>query len=59
MSDEEKTRFQALAESAWWGGRSDMDSIDDLNDEVMRRILVQRPYISKFWGGSGSCWGTC
>ena len=50
MSDEEKTRFQALAESAWWGGRSDMDSIDDLNDEVMRRILVQRPYMSKLAG---------
>ncbi|KAB8268080.1 acyl-CoA N-acyltransferase [Aspergillus minisclerotigenes] len=45
VSEEEKIRFQALAESAWWGGRSDMDSIDDLNDEVMRRILVQRPYM--------------
>ncbi|KJK68016.1 Acetyltransferase GNAT family protein [Aspergillus parasiticus SU-1] len=45
VSEEEKIRFQALEESAWWSGRSDMDSIDDLNDEVMHRILVQRPYM--------------
>ncbi|KAE8398253.1 hypothetical protein BDV37DRAFT_276256 [Aspergillus pseudonomiae] len=45
VSDDEKRKFQQLAELAWWNGRSDMRSIDDINDAVMDRILAQRPYI--------------
>ncbi|KAE8375269.1 hypothetical protein BDV26DRAFT_299842 [Aspergillus bertholletiae] len=45
VSEAKKIKLHALAESAWWSGRSDMRSIDDPNDEVMSRILAQRPYM--------------
>lgn len=47
VSDEEKKRFDELAESAWWEGRSDMSGIDDKNNAVMKPILAEKPYISK------------
>ncbi|KAE8411997.1 hypothetical protein BDV36DRAFT_288268 [Aspergillus pseudocaelatus] len=45
VTEFDKKRFQQIAESAWWNGRSDMRSIDDMNDAVMDRILEQMPYI--------------
>lgn len=47
VSDEEKKRFDELAESAWWEGRSDMSGIDDKNNAAMKPILAEKPYISK------------
>jgi hypothetical protein len=46
VSDEEKKRYDELAESAWWEGRSDMNRIDDKNNRVMDSILAGKPYLS-------------
>ncbi|KAE8372210.1 acyl-CoA N-acyltransferase [Aspergillus bertholletiae] len=45
VSEDEKKRYQELAESAWWSPRQDMDSLDDKNHVVMDRILAEKPYI--------------
>ncbi|KAE8369830.1 acyl-CoA N-acyltransferase [Aspergillus caelatus] len=45
VSEDEKKRYQELAESAWWSPREDMDSLDDKNHVVMDRILAEKPYI--------------
>ncbi|KAB8212416.1 hypothetical protein BDV34DRAFT_231871 [Aspergillus parasiticus] len=45
VSYDEKRKFQQLAESAWWNGRSDMRSIDDKSDAVTDHIVAQRPSI--------------
>ncbi|KAI8960877.1 acyl-CoA N-acyltransferase [Daldinia sp. FL1419] len=45
VSDEEKARFQALAQSAWWNARKEVDGIDDKNDEALHRLLSSGTYI--------------
>ena len=45
VSDEEKKRFDGLAESSWWKARSDMSGIDDKNMEAMKRILAKKLYM--------------
>lgn len=47
VSDDERKRFEELAESAWWKGRNDMNGLDDKNYAVMNPILAEKPYISK------------
>ncbi|KAE8315837.1 acyl-CoA N-acyltransferase [Aspergillus transmontanensis] len=45
VSEDEKKRYQELAESAWWSPREDMNSLDDKNHVVMDRIRAEKPYI--------------
>ncbi|KAI1210763.1 acyl-CoA N-acyltransferase [Annulohypoxylon truncatum] len=45
VGDDERRRFEELAESAWWNGRKEMRHIDDKNDVVMDRILSEKSYI--------------
>ncbi|KAF3070629.1 hypothetical protein GL218_00218 [Daldinia childiae] len=45
VSDEEKTRFEELAKSAWWKARKEVDGMDDKNDEAMDRLLAEGTYI--------------
>ncbi|KAH8694012.1 hypothetical protein BGW36DRAFT_361834 [Talaromyces proteolyticus] len=46
VSEEEKKHFEELAQSAWWNPGSDMGEIDEKNEEVMERILAEKPYIT-------------
>jgi len=47
VSEEDRGRFEEMAREAWWEGRSDMDSLDDENNAVTKRITSEKAYISK------------
>jgi hypothetical protein len=47
VSPVEKEKFEQEAKSAWWGAGEAAPDMDDLNQVVIKRILSEKPYISK------------
>lgn len=47
VGKDEETRFEVLAESAWWYPKSEMSHMDDEINAIAERILSEKNYLRK------------